>query len=215
MKPRLSCAVAFFCLVTIATSARAEFGVKVTGNGSTTSGEWTLGYQFTVGSAPIQVTDLGYFDFNQDGFTNSHQVGIWKMDGTLVTSGFVENANPVNAFFRWKPIAPVILSANTAYKVAGTTGSDQYSWENPGFTVGTGITFNTDVYKSGAFGFPTASEGRLVGNPGIFGANISYTFVPECSTLALATVAIWSLGFRRSNGSRRKPRHTAAGLPRC
>ena len=195
MKTKLWCVVITWITVTaIAANTRAEYGVNVTGNGNTTSGDWTLGYQFTVGSQPIQVNALGYFDDSENGFTSTHQVGIWNLNGTLLSSAVVNNNSAVDDFFRWTPVNPISLAANTTYKVAGTTGSDFYSWENPGFTVGAGITFNRDVYKPGGFGFPTDSEGRSAINPGIFGGNFSYTVVPEASTLTLAIVGLLGIG---------------------
>jgi uncharacterized protein DUF4082 len=212
MKTTISYVVALIAVAAIATSAQAEFGVKVTGNGSTNNGSWTLGYQFTVGAVPIRVSDLGYFDSDQNGLVSSHQVGLWKMDGTLLTSAIVDNASPLNSFFRWKSISPILLNANTAYKVAGTTGTDDYSWENSGFGVGAGITYNSDAYVAGSFAFPASTDMRTPANPAYFGGNIAYTLVPECSTLGLTALALWSLGFRRSYGSPRPPCRTIAGL---
>jgi len=51
----------------------------------------TAGFSFSV-SAPIQITDLAVFDAGSDGFTISHDVGLWTSGGTLLRPR------------RWRPV---------------------------------------------------------------------------------------------------------------
>ena len=192
--------IALCAVLAVSAVASADYGVSVSGNGSHTSGDWTLGYQFTVGDDPLEVTALGYFDLDQNGFASDHEVGIWKTDGTLVTSAIVGSGDTLDGWFRYADVASAMLDANTTYKVAGTTGADDYSWENPGFVVGPGLTYETDVFKSGGFGFPDSSEGRGIGNSGIFGGNFAYRVVPEPGTLGLLTIGLAGIAARRRNG---------------
>ena len=50
----------------------------------TSGGSSTFGFDFTVGSAPIELTALGLWDENSDGFTNPHSIGLWDSSGTLL-----------------------------------------------------------------------------------------------------------------------------------
>ena len=49
------------------------------------SQDHSLGYKFSVNS-DIDVTALGFFDYNNDGLAYSHEVGIWDAAATLLAS---------------------------------------------------------------------------------------------------------------------------------
>ncbi len=84
----------------------------------------TKGWAFSQGSIfhsdDIWVTQLGVFDANGDGLANSHAVGIWTANGTLLASTTIPagTAAPLVDGYRYMPIAPVLFSraalANTA-----------------------------------------------------------------------------------------------------
>src|SRR3981189_981594 len=79
------CAVIACLLMCQIQDIRANAIITNPGPGPTsTIGDFsTLGYDFTVGSAPLLVTALGLWDQNQDGFTNGHTVGLWDNAGNL------------------------------------------------------------------------------------------------------------------------------------
>jgi hypothetical protein len=66
------------------------------------------GWQFTVGSNPIEVTELGYQDFGSDGLVASHQVGIWRLsDESLIGSVAVPSGTvgTLEGFFRYAALS--------------------------------------------------------------------------------------------------------------
>lgn len=79
----------------------------------------TVGWQFTVGGTPLQVTQLGLFDSGSDGLLASHQVGIWNSSGTLLSSATVKagTASPLTAGYRYEPVTPFTLPANGTYQI--------------------------------------------------------------------------------------------------
>jgi hypothetical protein len=88
----------------------------------------TLGFLFQTTQA-VAVTDLGYFDFEGDGFATSHEVGIFGVDGLLTSTTVGAGiADPLLGHFRYHSIAPVQLSADTLYLLAATTGGPADNW---------------------------------------------------------------------------------------
>ena len=77
-------------------------------------------------TADIQVTDLGYYDHDQDGVTLVHPVGIFDFDSqTELASVDVDAASFLDGVFRYSPIAPLTLTAGRSYVVAAYhPGSD-------------------------------------------------------------------------------------------
>src|SRR2546429_1752598 len=62
-----------------------ELGTHVTGGTPFNNNHWSLGYFFQVYS-PFTVTHLAFWDDNQDGFSISHDVGIFSGDGSTLLS---------------------------------------------------------------------------------------------------------------------------------
>lgn len=139
--------------------------------------DFVVGYQFTVNGQDINVDHLGYYDSGQDGLLISHDVGIFREDGNLVISATVPSGTAANltGFFRYVPIASTILTANTTYRIAGSSpdGFDPYSFVNGGFTVDPAIAYNKPAFAFGStLTFPDLIS--LVSN-GFFGANFTFT----------------------------------------
>ncbi len=117
----------------------------------------TQGFQFTVGSESVLLTQLGHWDHNLDGLNVSHEVGIWEDNGTLVASATVSAGTVASLVDAWRmvSITPVILSGNTTYRIGSQTNGDNYA-----FTSSSGISFgplNSGIasYDSPAFLFTT------------------------------------------------------------
>jgi len=113
-----------------------------------TNGNWTFGEVF-VPTQNIPVGYLGYYDANGVGnFVSNHPVGIFDANGNLLVSSVVTNAsnitdfwqpalnyNPPGGFFVYNAVPITWLSAGQTYIIEGVSGSDPYTWNDPGFTV--------------------------------------------------------------------------------
>jgi PEP-CTERM motif-containing protein len=148
---------------------------------------FTLGYSFSL-SGPVTVNALGVWD---DGFGNSHQVGIWNSSGVLLASTTVLGTDTLLGGFRWDTIANLALGAgqytigaqvyeggadyNFPAGATGLTSIPQFTWIADEQLFGTGLNL------------PTISDGGY-GTDGILAANFSVTSsvtVPEPFTLSL------------------------------
>src|SRR5467141_490278 len=52
----------------------------------------TFGWKFSVGAESIKIGGLGIFDVGANGLAESHLVGLWKGDGTFLTSASIDSA---------------------------------------------------------------------------------------------------------------------------
>ena len=59
----------------------------------------------------MAVTQLGVFDYGGDGLVNSHAVGIWAANGTLLASTTIPAGTiaPLVDGYRYMPITPVLI----------------------------------------------------------------------------------------------------------
>jgi hypothetical protein len=163
----------------------------------------TVGYAFSVGSQNLNVDALGVYDAYGDGLRERNRVGIWDGGGNLITSVYVSKgtASPLGGSYRWVS-APtgLILQANTNYYI-GAFAIHEYGESFGGAfedrLMGS-ISLNNQVTLIGmAASLDDASfrlpNGILSNHPsnagqGIIGPNISYTAVPEPSSLSLLLV---------------------------
>lgn len=80
-------------LAGIVTSSSAAPVSAVTFSGSPVLSETafysTRGYEFDVSTPGLKVTHLGVFDAAADGLAESHLVGLWTLEGTLLASATV------------------------------------------------------------------------------------------------------------------------------
>lgn len=181
------------CVGAQAQTPGAEFGSPGSvGNGDT--GPWTLGWAFRVNNAPINVTHLGYYDHLGDGLGQSHDVGLWDINGNLLASLTVPagTSAPLTGHFRYVQLgSAVMLSANQTYVVGGVSGGqgggDFYTWNTVGFFTAPEITFVGDRWAGGGvLTFPINISG--VAN-GFFGANFMHGEIPAPGALALLGAA--------------------------
>lgn len=166
------------------------------------NGDATIGWQFSV-TAPISVTELGFFDAGGDGLADSHPVGIWNSSGTLLGSITIPSGTgaTLNSGFRWVPISPFGLGAGD-YVIGGyglATSTDQFQFELTGSTTIPQIVLGAAVdVKATGLTMPDS----IVSNSteGYFGPNFMATVastVPEPSTFFLFGLGLVGLGLSR------------------
>jgi hypothetical protein len=148
------------------------------------NGNNTLGFDFTVGSSPIQLTALGLWDENQDGFTHSHMIGLWDNSGNLLGSVIISagTVNLLSGEFRYADLAtPVTLLAGTTY-VLGASYLDTDADHLVGNVAGDQATFDPAVLAGNyrfaldnGFAFPDGNSG----SGSAVGPNAQFAIVPE------------------------------------
>ncbi len=155
----------------------------------------TAGYEFTVGTDPITVTKLGFFDYGADGLSESHDVGIWEVGNstalvtvTVTTTSSLEGPTIAGAGqFRFVELSSTVeLSANTNYRIGAYFSSvhnDAWVQSNgtASQTVASEIAYSAPRYIYGSgLSYPDQVGPRTVG---YLGPN--FQFVPEPGTFSL------------------------------
>jgi len=177
-----------------------DFGGGHTSDGGSVSG-FTLGWAFDI-SNPLTISGLGLFDMGADGFTASHQIGLWTSAGTLLVSTTITTANgtPVASTspvgnWRFTPIGPLTLAPGGALGGAYVVGAtvaihdpDELQVNATGLSLITGVTFQGDRQNVGdGLNFPATFTRPP--DPGFFGPNLFVgslpALTPEPSALLL------------------------------
>ncbi|MFT7220123.1 MAG: hypothetical protein ACI8Z1_001740 [Candidatus Azotimanducaceae bacterium] len=161
----------------------------------------TIGWEFTT-SNDLDITSLGVWDKDSDGLADSHQVGIFTLGGSLLTSTTVNSGtgNTLESEFRWADLAGSFnLSAGTYVVGAYMATSADRGAAAASITTSSDVTFNRNLFLYGSgFSLPTNYwSGHDAGN---FGANFQYesAAVPGPAPLGLFVLALAGLFFKRS-----------------
>ena len=207
------------CITATATLNAAVITIDGTNAGFLDGVDRVIGWQFTVGTTPIAATQVGAFDYGQNGLANEHEVGIWLSDGTLVASAVVSagTSAPLEGFFRYAAIAETTLQANTDYVIAATwpSNGDEFVWDADipaapgfhvtGFDVDSSVTLgNAGLFNdfTSAFAFPQNAIGD--GRRAFWGPNLVATPVPEPSAVWTFFLPFWlALQYARPTKVRR------------
>lgn len=197
-----------FCLwLILQTIAWGDVALQFGNFSLRTDQETTFGWSFTL-SSPLFVTDLGYFDFQNDGLTDAHPVAIWTSAGGAPILTATVPAGASSSLIdgvRYVAITPTFLPAGT-YIIGGYSPnfSDSVAIENASINAAPGIAYNGSRSAQGAgLMFPSGNtQGYANGD---FGPNFQFAPVPEPSAVALlllggaGTLAVWKR--RNSRGA--------------
>ena len=194
-RPILSTLLAAATLLSAPFAARADTVGFTTTGGSPGSGNFTLGYTFTL-AAPARVTQLGFWDYQANGLTTATPVTIWNNAGAAQATATVPagtSAGEINGYLYVTLAAPVTLAAGT-YTLGGYTagGNDNVQFSMTTITGAAGVTYGASR-SAGGNAYPTG-DGLGIANS-YFGPNFQFTAVPEPGTWAAALLGLGSLGF--------------------
>ena len=166
-----------------------------------TNGNWTFGEVF-VPTQNIAVDFLGYYAAQGLGnFNSDHPVGMFDANGNLLASTTIDNSSSFttsSGHFAFNPIASITLLAGHTYVLEGVSNSDNYTWNDPDFTVyapinilgnnwilGNGLNFN------GTFLINDVTDGEWGANFGFTGVTSS---TPEPGSLMLLSTGLLGVG---------------------
>lgn len=194
-------AAALVAALGMGSACASTIALQWSGSGSVGGSEQTRGWAFSTDRA-IAVTSLGWFDYEDNGLVNAHEVGIWDADGRLLLSGVVGAGtdDPLLAGFRYSSaLSGTGLLAAGSYVVAGLSTYDDDAWRGvdmANVTMGAGIRYLEDrTSETAAFEFAGVTQGLDVG---YFGANFQFdevaAEVPEPSAMALSLFGLGMMG---------------------
>ena len=147
-------------------------------------GNYNLGSEFRIGSAPITVTSVGTWasagTLGQPLGSNT-TIHFYLPNGTVIANGFIPAGTVSDAGgFSYAAITPFVLDADTTYIV--TAFGNNFDNSNAGGLFGPDITYlsNRVHFPSGVDAFPETVNG----NTGFWGATFKYS-IPEPASLSL------------------------------
>jgi len=147
----------------------------------------TVGYAFTVKNEPLSVHRLGAWDDGGGGFTSMNIVGLWQEGGTLLATAIMPSGSsaPFENGFRWFNLTtPVILSANTTYRVGVQASLEMHSSGFVTDPISPHINLLGAVHNNQQNNFTYPGSTPFAGQA-IVGPNLGYTVVPEPSVAHL------------------------------
>ena len=124
---KFGCLLIVTAIASLATPVHADtpaFYLEGTAAVQSQSFTGSRGWQFSIAGSSA-ITQLGVFDAGGDGLINPHQVGLWRIDGTLLASATVPagTAAPLVDGYRYVSITPVVLGTF----ISGGIVAAQYS----------------------------------------------------------------------------------------
>jgi hypothetical protein len=163
-----------------------------------------MGWEFTP-TQSIEVTALGWFDHEQDGFLNGpHEVGLFRVsDEALLVSASIASTSVLVGNFRYEDVAATVLLGGSAYVVAGVDPAgftDRYPVlpdfatdlnEHPNLTV-----VQERILESGILAFPTTTS---PGGP--VGANFQFVLPEPSASLLVGLLTGLAWGVRGAAGT--------------
>jgi hypothetical protein len=165
------------------------------------AGSDTVGWGFSL-SAPVLVTELGFWDENGDGLGQSHLVTIWSSSGTQLAQATIPagtSGTLVDGFRYLTLTTPISLAAGnyTIGALLSAFGSDVASVSSSAISTTPGVTYAGSRAIEGN-AFPTNDAFNLPNS--YFGPNFQFTTagVPDSgSTVSLLGCALLGLAALR------------------
>jgi autotransporter-associated beta strand protein len=153
--------VAAFLVGSAPREARAEAAWEfTTASNSFSNDSWNFGTNFTV-TKSVTVSALGYYADPSTAFSSTHPVSLYSVKGgftggtgTLLTSATVTDADTLIGHFRYATI-PTITLLPGDYQIDGVSNSDNYTWDDVGFSTSSSILYVGNTWTSvGSGGLP-------------------------------------------------------------
>ena len=215
---KLGCLFAITAIASLVTAAQADTPAFTLGSvvqTQPTAFEGTRGWGFHPGLTTFAITQLGVFDDGGDGLVNSHQIGLWSPEGTLLASATIPAGTeaPLIDGYRYVPISPVLMPPCCTFDfvvAAQYAAGDADDLVRP-----LPAQFSSDVAGGAPIGrrgigpglpFPGQLPPPCEGCPGerFWEPNFQYTVIPEPSVWLLLSPAVFYLFIRhRKAGSQR------------
>jgi hypothetical protein len=137
---------------------RADLALSLTGvtGGFVDGVPRVIGWEFTTGSQALSVSQLGVFDFSQDGLLTTHDVAIYNASthASVVSATVPAGISaPLSGFFREANVAPTVLAPDTGYVIAASwvQNADPFVW-SPGIPSPSAAAVNLSVSPSVTLG---------------------------------------------------------------
>ncbi|MGH7130600.1 MAG: hypothetical protein ACREJO_01450 [Phycisphaerales bacterium] len=188
-----------------AASAHADVFVTSSGSGGFVSGATSfsgsncIGWQMMTGANPLQVTALGFWDFEANGLEVNVEVGIWQTGAvSLLASVTVPagtGATLINDFRFVNLGTAIVLQPNTLYTLGyrrASGGVLRDADNRVGQTFAAGATITIPRMNDSGFGQPFGSPfgpmmpvANLGGSVPLTGPNFQFTIVPTPGAAAV------------------------------
>ncbi len=180
-----------------------------TNNLGTGGSNWSVGEDFTVGSSPVEITALGFYDYNGHALAAPHDVILWTLSGVGSNTGTnvaqvtvpAGNSAVYEDGTQFVNLAhPIILAPGTVASVVGYgfSGSDPYGCCGPG-----GLPTSGDLVWVGHDRYDTSGGGSELSPPPYAGGdgnnhaggNFLFIVTPEPSSYVLCGLGTIGLLF--------------------
>ncbi|WP_254620931.1 PEPxxWA-CTERM sorting domain-containing protein [Sphingomonas sp. CL5.1] len=184
-------------------SAAWEF---TSASNSYTNGSWNFANSFTVLNA-VTVSGLGWYADPNTGNVDANPVALYKCDtagclttGTLLAQVTVDNTYALQGHFRFVTV-PELTLAPGDYLISGVSDTNNYTWNDTGFTVDPNIQYNDNRWFSTTSGAMPSFNTSVVNDvtdgywgPNLFLGAATFAGVPEPATWAMMILGFGLVG---------------------
>lgn len=172
-----------------------------------------FGYSFTLTEARV-LNSMGLWDRSGNGLADSHQVGLWASDGTLVAQATLDQTADavasvgLDGVWRFADVADVLLPLGS-YTIGAYYPSTADAFRGSavgGLITAPWMTYGQGLVTVGAFGDQFGRPDTPTGaqfQPGFFGPNFQSSAVPLPGSLALVIAGLGLIRWRRAAAAAR------------
>lgn len=183
---------------------------------SFSNGSWNFANSFTVLNT-VQVSGLGWFADPNTGNVDANPVALYRCNtagclttGSLLAQVVVDNTFAQQGNFRFVTIANLLLEPGD-YLIGGISDSNNYTWNNVGFSVNPNLTYNDNRWFATTSGaaptFNTTVRNDVTDGywgPNLFLGSATFAGVPEPSIWAMMILGFGFVGGTMRTAKRRK-----------